>query len=249
MYRVSAPFTFVATERRIVSAPYDGFVSDVVKVKPGDTVKQGDVLLELKTDELKLQLAQAKFRANSKRLEAEKYLSDPTKTAERKQALVEASAFQAEADLLQHQIDQAVIRAPIDGLVFAGDWKDKRNMPVQKGDELFKIGQKESFKLKIDVTDRDIQSIKQGAAGKLATKSLPDEKLPFTVDQIIPLPDAQGGENVFTVYAIPETFDPAWREGLKGEANIDVEERSLLWQKTHRFVDWLKLKLWSMGLL
>jgi hypothetical protein len=31
---------------------------------------------------------------------------------------------------------------------------------------------------------------------------------------------------------------------MRGEARVEVEPRSLLWIGTHRFIDWLRFKLW-----
>lgn len=243
MYKVVAPFSFVATERSIKSAPFEGFVSDKVFVEPGDEVKAGQPLMELKTDELKLKYSQALANARSRAMAANK-ARDEKKQAEAMQALAEAEGYQAEADLYKKQIEDAVIRSPIDGIVFSGDWKDKRHSPVKKGDELFKIGKKDGFWLELTVAERDIQDVKVGATGYLATTSLPNERMPFKVTQIVPLPNAKNNENTFAVRGMPDKLDPKWREGLGGEARVEVEKRSLLWQWTHRFVDWVRLKTW-----
>src|SRR4029453_6212881 len=100
----------------------------------------------------------------------------------------------------------------MDGVVFDGDWQDKKFSPVKKGDELFKVGRKDSFRLEMSVPERDIQDVKAGAKGYLGTNSLPNDPRPFKVERIIPLPQAKTGENVFVVYGVPEKLDPTWRE-------------------------------------
>ncbi|HWP39586.1 MAG TPA: hypothetical protein VNL70_01580, partial [Tepidisphaeraceae bacterium] len=37
---------------------------------------------------------------------------------------------------------------------------------------------------------------------------------------------------------------PAWRPGMQGEARVDVEHRRLVWIWTHKFIEWVRLKLW-----
>jgi len=52
---------------------------------------------------------------------------------------------------------------------------------------------------------------------------------------------------VFKVYAnLPESADhPEWRPGMEGEARINIEHRRIIWIWTHKFIDWLRLKLWT----
>ena len=100
----------------------------------------------------------------------------------------------------------------------------------------------------LSVNERDIQNVKIGATGHLATDALPMDSFPFTVTRILPTPEAKEGTNSFTVYAdvTPDlkSDNPAWRPGLAGEARIDVGKRSLAWIWTHRLIDFLRLKLW-----
>ncbi len=244
MYHVVSPFSFAATEKRIISAPSDGYIGEVVKVRPGDMVKQGDVLVEMDTSQLRLQLSESLFDADAKRLEANRLAADPTKTAESLQKRREMDAANAQADLYKYQIEQSVVKAPMAGVVLSGDWMDKKRTPVKKGDELFRIAQPGSMRLEMNVKENDIQDVKEGAAGKLATSSQPDMKSAFTVERIIPLPTTDQGSNVFKVYAIPEKLDPTWRDGMQGEARVDVKHRPLIWTWTHRFVEWVRIKTW-----
>jgi multidrug efflux pump subunit AcrA (membrane-fusion protein) len=246
MYHVTAPFSFAATEKRIVSAPFEGYIGGVVNVRPGDKVKAGDVLLEMDTSDLRVKLSQDANQAAAKVAEARKYEADPTKQADYRMAMAEADAYKAAAQLDQSQIDHAIIKAEFDGVVLSGDWMDKRRTPVRKGEELFKLGQTKGLRVEMNVAERDIQDIKLGQAGKLATTSLPTDKHPFKVERIIPLPNAEQGSNVFKVYGTPDDDSPQWRDGMQGEVNIDVEKRPLGWIWTHRFFDWLRLKMWHM---
>lgn len=246
MYHVTAPFQFASTESRIVSAPMEGFIGSIVNVKPGDRVKRGDVLLEMDVYNLRQQQLKADSEAASKRLEAQKYGNDPTKTAERLQAMKEAEGFAADANLYKNQIDQAIVKAPIDGIVMSGDWIDKRNSPVRKGDELFKIADPKQLRIEMNVAERDIQSLKDDGSQKgwLATSSLPTEKKPFIVKRIVPLGQPDQGANIFKVYGEPLEFNDQWRDGMQGEARVEIKKRTIAWIWTHRLVEWVQLKTW-----
>ncbi|MGH7179041.1 MAG: efflux RND transporter periplasmic adaptor subunit, partial [Tepidisphaeraceae bacterium] len=243
-YYVDAPFQFTAVEERVISAPFEGYIGEIVNVRPGDKVKAGQVLMEMRTDELVTKRYGAQSTAAAKLAEARKYAADPSKTADYKQALKESEAAQAEADLYQKQIDQAIVKAPLDGEVLSGDWFDKRGAAVRKGEPLFRVAQRDRFYGELEVAERDIQWVKLGQSGYLHTSSLPQEWFGFKVDRIVPLGDAKEASNVFKVYVVPEKISGQWRPGMQGTAQIAIEKRSLGWIWTHRLVDYVRLKLW-----
>jgi hypothetical protein len=58
------------------------------------------------------------------------------------------------------------------------------------------------------------------------------------------MPELKEGDNTFTVYAHLDESSPTWRPGMAGEARVDIEHRPLIWIWTHKFIDYLKFKLW-----
>ena len=96
----------------------------------------------------------------------------------------------------------------------------------------------------MSVSERDIQYLKVGRTGLLATQSLPMEKYPFTIDRIVPMGETKDAENTFTVYATLGRSSPDWLAGVEGEARVDIEPHPLIWIWTHSFFDYLRLKLW-----
>ncbi|MDB5305103.1 MAG: HlyD family secretion protein [Phycisphaerales bacterium] len=255
MYHVSAPFQFAAIEPQTVSAPYDGYIGKIGrtedenhvsrKLKPGDRVKAGDVLLELDTMDMKTKRAEAQAEMQSQLKEAEKDRGDH-KPAEMQIALDKARQAEAQWHYLQSQIDRAIIRAPRDGQILKGDLEDKLGAPVKTGDPLFEIGAPENLRVELSVSDRDMLDIKPNQTGRFATNALPDGKYDFTVDRIIPLGEPKEGGNVFKVYGTinASQVSESWRPGMAGEARVNVERRRIIWIWTHRLVDFLKLKLW-----
>jgi multidrug resistance efflux pump len=242
MFHVTAPFTFAAIDKRTLCAPFDGYIA-VVNHHPGEPVQAGEVLLEMDTRDLKLEMLRYQAEAAAKFAEMQKYYSDPTKIAEYKQAKEEREVALSEAALRQSKIDRAIIRAPFAGKVLNGDWRDKIGAPVKQGDQLFDMSQHD-LHAELSVAERDIQWLHEGATGELATTSLPDERMKFHIDRIVPMGTPKEGENVFTVFAALDQANEQWRPGMEGEARVDVEHRSVLWIWTHRLVDFIRLKLW-----
>lgn len=244
MYRVVAPFSFAATEKRSVDAPFEGYLKEVY-VRPADKVKVGQPLFELDTTELRKELTRALGEMNSYEKQYHKHMGDrPPKPAEANIAWAQREASRAEAELYQYKIDRAVVKAEIDGEVLEGDLKDKKGGAVKRGDPLMLIGQPGSLRGELRVAEKDIQDVKTGAKGNLAITSLPQEKFPFTVERIVPSTEVKDAGAHFRVIVNLEKADPAWLPGMEGEARVDVRPRPLIWQWTHRVVDFVRLKLW-----
>jgi multidrug efflux pump subunit AcrA (membrane-fusion protein) len=217
-------------------------------LRPGDAVKAGQVLMRMKTTDYELKRNEAAAEMQMHLTEARNYRAEGKEDSISKAIKAEddARAAQAQVDLLNVQIDQGAIRAPEDGLVLKGDLEDKQGSPVKQGDVLFEVGKPEKLRAEIYVAERDIQDVKVGQHGRVATKSLPDQKYDFVVERVTPMGDPREGENVFKVYATLQSTSQTWRPGMEGEARVDIEPKPLWWIASHRLVDYLKLKLWGL---
>ncbi len=250
VYRVSAPFTFAAQDKRAVASPTDGFLAEIgiidgQEVRPGMKVKAGDVLARLDTEDLAMQRREALTRANALQKEADMKLHQQGKTAEALILLEQRKAALAEAELLSWRIERATITSPIDGEIIRGDWRDRRGAPVKQGDILYEIASLKDIELEIDVAENDIQMIREQQTGVFSTTSDPGPEYRFVVDRIVPLGEPKDGSNVFKVYArIDGELLDVWKPGMVGEAKIETERARLIWIWTHRFTDWLRLKMW-----
>jgi multidrug efflux pump subunit AcrA (membrane-fusion protein) len=258
-YRVSAPFKFVAKERRTISAPFEGEFEKLATingklVEPGTVVKKGDVLGWMRRDELASKERQARAKASEAHIRGSKFLLNPDRNgggsaaADAYAAQADEQAALAEAEQYRIQIEQAEIKSPMDGVVLTGDLKDKQGAKFDPTKDLFTIGRLDSLQAEINVNERDLQlvqeAVKNGKKGEIATRSEPRNKYPIAVDRIVPMGDVQEGANTFRVYANLEQIDPAWLPGMIGEARLEIEKKPLAWVWTHRLIDWLRLKTW-----
>jgi multidrug resistance efflux pump len=167
-----------------------------------------------------------------------------TKNGEAEQARLEAEEAAALADELQWKIDNATIRAPFAGQILQGDLKNKIGSTVKEGDPLIEVGKRDKLRGELKVAERDIQDVKVGQKGKLRTSAQPGDKYPFTVDNIVPKPNPVEGQNKFVIYATLDSASSQWYPGQEGEARIDVRPEPLIWQWTHRLIEFIRLKVW-----
>ncbi len=249
-YHVTAPFSFSATDPRQIGAPFDGIIETVYKdvnSAPKDRiVKKGEPLLKLQTYPLELERNKAQSLAVQKRTQANQLMTEG-KNAEALQARKEAEAADADAKLAQWKIDNAIVRATIDGEILIGNLKEKTQAPVKQGEELYRIADRSQLRAELSVPERDVQELREGQKGKLTSNSEPGKEFDFTVDTIFPEAEAKEGANFFKVYAtIDSPISPDWRPGLQGEANVNIDKRRVVWIWTHKFTEWVELQVWKL---
>ena len=138
------------------------------------------------------------------------------------------------------------VRAPFDGVVVSGDLSQSLGAPVERGDILFEIAPLDSYRVILDVDERDIGAVSLEQTGSLALTGMPGDVIEIRIDKITPISAAEDGRNFFRVEASLLAEPPAiLRPGMEGVAKIDVGRRRLLWIWTHELLDWLRLQLWS----
>jgi biotin carboxyl carrier protein len=242
-YRVEANFILRSEDVSFLTAPFEGYIREV-RIRPGDALKTGDPLLALNTTDLELEEASALADWNRYQREAEKARA-ANQLAEMRIAEALAQQSQARLDLVRHRLQQAVIKAPFDGVLVEGDLRQRVGSPVKQGDALFKIAHTENLYVEAEVDERDVHEMLNKSSGEIAFVSQPKLKFPIKVTRLEPAAVVKKEGNVFIVRcAFVEKPASWWRPGMSGVAKISVERRSLLWVLTHRTIDFLRLKLW-----
>lgn len=242
-YRVEAPFLLHTENVSFVSAPFDGYISEV-EAEVGDIFRTGQRLLALDTRELLLEEAAAAA-------DLTRYLREEEKARARNQ-LAEMRIFEAQAEqsrveleAVRYKLSQAEISSPFDAYVVEGELKKRLGAPVQKGDVLFRIARLDRLYVESKVDERDIHEVKLGAPVKIAFASQPKLKFPATVVLIEPVATTEEAENVFIVRSRLEV-EPGdwWRPGMGGISKIDVGRRTFFWIIFHRTIDFLRMFFW-----
>ena len=244
-YRVSAPARLEGSVQRVIVAATDGFLQQA-NVRAGDSVKEGQILAELATQDLLLE----RRRRESELKQYESAYQAAQANNDRAQMVISqsrAGEAQAMLSLAEGQIERARIQAPFDGVVIRGDLTQTLGSPVQRGEVLLTIAPNNSFRLIVDVDESDIANILPGQTGELALAAVPDRALKFTTRRIVPFAASNDSRNYFEVEAALDDQGTSLRPGLSGVARIYVGRRTLWWIGTHRLQNWLRLLLWSWG--
>jgi len=242
-YRVEAPLNLRSKDLLFMPAPFDGFLQSV-HVEVGEAVRAGQVLASLDTRDLTLEASMAaadltRMAREAEKAQAARQLADMQITLARQQ---QAAARLA---LVEHQLGQARVVAPHDGIVVEGDLKKNLGAPVRKGDLLLKLAQTGDIVVEIAIDESDVHEVKVGSRGEFALVGRPDQRFGMVLERIDPVASLKDGRNVYLARA---RFDGAapdwWRPGMGGTVRIDAGERSLLWVMTHRTVRFLRKVFW-----
>jgi hypothetical protein len=242
-YRVDAAFEVQAENRRVLPAPYVGFLKSV-HVKPGDVVATGALLAELDTDEMRLELAGA--RAQRVSLLKEAYLAGrDAKVAEAQIARARAAETEAQIAWLEQRIARARITAVSDGVVLTGEDLEKRvGGPVEAGEMLFEVAPLEALRADLFVTEDRVLDLTEGYRGQLACAAHPGDYLGIEVERVSPVAELRDSQNVFRVRVRFEDERSWLRPGMQGLAKVDAGPRLLIWIWTREMVNFVRMKLW-----
>jgi multidrug resistance efflux pump len=242
-YRVTAKTAIEGEVQRVVSAPFDGFIGSTY-ARAGDTVKQGQSLASLDDRELMIE----KARWSSERDQYDNRLREAMATHDLTAVQVLGAQFsqaEAELNLVTKKIEHAHLSAPFDGFIVSGDLSQQIGAPVEVGKKLFEVAPLQSYRVILQIDERDIRHIRAGQPGELVITGFAGDPMPLTVQKVTPVATAEDGKNFFRVEASISEASVRLRPGMEGVGKVITDPQPLWWILFHSFADWLRLTLWT----
>jgi multidrug resistance efflux pump len=241
--RVNANTSIEGRTRQVVTAPFDGFIAQVL-VRPGERVAQGQEMLRLDDRELKLEQGKVRSERDQAATKLRQAMADRDAAA---MALANAELQQSDAQLaiVESKLARTHLLAPLAGLVVTGDWVQQVGGPLETGKELFEVATTDGYRVVLQVPDRDIARVRVGQQGQLRLTGQPHQAHAFEVTRVTATASVQEGANGFRVEAAWRGEVPPLSPGMQGVGKITVGTTNLLTAWTRSTVDWLRLKWWS----
>ena len=242
-HRVTAKSVLEGEVQRAAVAPFDGFIKSA-PVRAGDIVRAGDVLAALEDRDLILD--RLKWRAERDKL-VQKQREVRAKHDRTNLVILDSQIRQAESQLAlaEEKLSRARILAPFDGIVVSGDLSQMLGSPAERGKLLFEIAPLNSYRLIVQVDERDVRYVAMGQSGTVAFAGVPWTPLRMILSKITPVTVAEEGRNFFRIEARLTELAPHLRPGMEGVAKIETGQRSLVWIWTRAVVEWLRLVAWK----
>lgn len=242
-YRVTSNALLEGTVQRVIVAPMDGFIADA-RTRAGDVVRAGEVLGHLEDKDLVLE--QARLSAEHQQIKTEYRQALSERNRAQTQVLnAQVAQIDAQLNLLNDKLARTQLVAPFDGVVVSGDLSQQFGSPVERGQVLFEVAPLDSYRVVLEVDEREIADIREGQHGQLAITALSGEVLNITIDKVTPVSSAADGRNFFRVEATFDQDPTGLRPGMLGVGKVFVEERKLLDIWTYKIVNWWRLWLWA----
>lgn len=240
--RVTAHTVIEGRTRQLVTAPFEGFIAEA-RVRPGDRVRQGQVLLRLDDRDLRVEQAKLRGERDQSAAKLRQAMADRD-AANVALASAELQGAEGQLALVETKLARTQLVAPIDGLVVTGDWVQQLGSPVELGKELFEIAS-EGYRVVLHVPERDIARVHTGQRGVLRLAGQPHEGHDFELSRVTATASVQDGANGFRAEAAWVGEVPPLSPGMQGVSKVVVGTSNLLTIWTRESLDWLRLKVWQ----
>ncbi len=242
-YRVTAATSLEGTIQRAVISPFAGYLAEA-NVRAGDVVKEDQVMASLDTRDLFLEKLKKVSEKDQLVLGYRRTIADGDIAAAK---INQEQIRQAESQLniLEEQIARASITAPFEGVVISGDLSQSVGAPLEIGQILFEIAPLHSYRVMLEIDEREIKAIRNGQHGELILSALPNEKFAFSVQRITPVSTPEEGRNYFLVEAVLDNDPTNLLPGMEGFGKVSIGRHKLIWIWTHEMTDWIRLWFWS----
>lgn len=247
---VLAPAEVVSATPMTVRMPLDGVVKKLW-VKPNSAVKKGDLLLELDSQTLDDQLAQAQQQLSIAGAELRVAQQQSFYDASRKASLAILEGKQALAHsqvaYLQEKVAQTRLVAQQDGIALFDDQGDWVGRPIRLGEPLMDIADPTHTAIKIQLAVEDRMSLSQGDEVRFFLNSRPTDAIPAKLSTVAYRSTLQNdGQYAFELKAQMDAEQDSPTMGLKGMAKIYGERTSLIYYLLRRPLS--HLRMWWGGL-
>ncbi len=245
-HRVSGTAKLEGAVQRVLSASQDGYLREVF-VRPGDVVKEGQVLARLSDDEL-----QSARRARMAEVaQHENGFAEAFARGDRGQAAVEQSKVseaRAQLGLIDQQLARTTLTAPFDGVVIQGDLRQLMGAPVKRGDPLLTLAPGLDWRVMIEVDESEVGSVHRGQVAELRLAAMPGQAIALVVDRVTPVARSTSDGVRYEVEAKPTGLGAGLaglRPGLQGVAKVALADQPLAFRWVVKGWQWLRLQIWS----
>ena len=242
-HKISADVQLEPITQRVVAASYDGVLNSIL-AKPGDKVQQGDILAKLDEREIAWKMKALKADYQRARKNRDMKLVGAS-TSEAQIATLEIQRIGLKIKLLQNQMNNLDIVAPISGVIISGDIEQKQGSPVTKGQALFEVAPLDKMTAELYIPADDISYVKQDAPLLIKFDALPGKSWRAKLESLQPRAIIKDNENVFLGRVqIDHDEIGLFKPGMQGQAKLLAGRRSLGWVWFHKA--WHRLSRWFL---
>ncbi len=241
-YSVNVTCKLVAAESRHVSAPFDGVLTEVVAIE-GDRVRKGDLLCRFEYRELEQQRAELLAEIAMLERQKDKAMGEDS-PVEFQLSLANQRLARARLTSLESRITRASVVAPIDGVVIAGDLRQRVDALFSKGEPLYEVAPQSGRTLELYVPEREVDDVRAGMGGEFAAAARPEQVQAFRIVRVRPHATVKSERNVYIAEAHADASLDWMMPGMEGIARIESDAKPAWRVLFHRVIDYVRMSLW-----
>lgn len=239
-HRIKAGVLVSPVNQRVVSAPFAGIV-ETSEAAVGDVVAAEEVLARFDGREFSWRADELLTEYDRLGKKRDVALADGD-ASEAQIAELEMRRTELKIELLENQMRQLEIRAPISGVVLADALDQREGSPVDKGQALYEIAPLDRLYAEVEIPVADISHVTTGMSVELGVDAFPDRVWRVELVDVLPRAEIRDGRSVFVSRVPLEDGIQGPMPGMRGDARLYAGERALGWVLFHR--PWERLRKW-----
>jgi RND family efflux transporter MFP subunit len=234
--KVGGKVLVLPAKNSIVTAEVEGVVEEVFQ-REGGRVARGEALARLEAEDYWVELEEARAKHDIANRDVARHEAR-LDLAAAGQARTRREQARQELELLQHRLDQTVLKSPVDGIVITPRIEQKVGLYLERGVEFCRVADMGEIVVEIRVPEAEVAEIRDGQRVRLKIDSFPTEIYYAEVEIVGQRVVEENRSRFLTVRATVDGDDLPLKTGMRGRAKIEVGPRSIgyvLFRKPARF--------------
>ncbi len=237
-YRPKRECILEPLSRRYVASPVEGRLKKI-EVRPGDSVKSGQLLGRIDDTQIlrELAISEAELQTQNKK----RTVALATQSGgDLRSAQLECQLVQLKIDSLNEQLQRLEVISPSDGVIVQGDWHGNEGMPVSFGQTLFEIAPMDRMTAEIHLKAEDLPWVHIGSAAVLRTDTTLNQSWRGALERLEPRAEIIDDEAIFIGEMEVKNDDNTFRPGMKAKVVVDAGNKTIGWILFRKPYQWLQ---------
>lgn len=241
-YRVACQARVDTISQRLISAPFEASLL-ATNVRPGDSVQEGDVLVEL--DGRPLRLERESLLAELQQASKEHDVALATRRiADAQQSKLKCVQFERKLELIDDRLNRLEVVSPISGVVVSGDLERYVGSSLQLGQTLMEVAPLDSMVIEVEVPEHEIGFVRDDSDARVRVAAIGGRSIRMRLDELFPAAEIRDDKNVFIGQIKVDNRDLQLKPGMRGEATVYGPLRPWIWSWVRSGVE---RGLWWIG--
>ncbi len=211
----------------MVATPFEATLLHA-NVKPGDTVKAGDILVQL--DGRPLRLEREAIEAEIQQISKEHDVALATRRiADAQQTALKRQQLSRQYELLSQRLGQLEVISPIDGVVVSGDLERFVGSPLERGQTLIEVAPMDKLIIEVEIPEYEIGYVSKGAETRIKIDAIGGKSIRLPLEEVYPSAELRDDRNVFIGRIKIDNADQKLKPGMRGDATTYGPLRPWVW--------------------